>query len=78
MEKAMAAHQRKTHMIPRAPVARLLMKAGAQRVSHEAVQAFAEVIQTIAEDIGSKAARIARHSGRKTVQDKDIRLAAKQ
>ena len=69
--------QRKTHVIPRATVARLLMKAGAQRVSIDAVVAFAEVIQNIAEDIGSQAARIAKHSGRKTIQEGDIRLAAK-
>ena len=74
----MVAQQRKTHIIPRAPVARLLFKAGAERVSQDAVSAFAEVIHNIAEDIGSKSARIARHSGRKTVQDKDVRLAAKQ
>lgn len=69
--------QRKTHIIPRATVARLLMKAGAQRVSAEAAETFAAIIQDIAEDIGRQASRIAKHSGRKTVQEKDIRLAAK-
>ena len=38
----------------------------------------ADLIQTIAEDIAEHAARIAKHSGRKTVQESDIRLASKQ
>ena len=68
---------RKTHMIPRAPVARLLMRAGAKRVSADAVDAFAEVIQNLAEEISRQAARIAKHSGRKTIKEGDIKLAAK-
>ena len=64
-------------MIPKAPVARILMKAGAQRVSAEAATIFAEVLEEIAEEIGTKAVKIAIHSGRKTVHDGDIRLAAK-
>ena len=68
---------RKTHVIPRATVARLLEKAGAHRVSADAVEAFAEVILNAAEDISAQAARIAKHSGRKTVKEEDIRLAAR-
>ena len=68
---------RKTFIIPRAPVARILMKAGAKRVSLEAMAAFAEVIQALSEDIATKSVRIAKHSGRKTVQAGDIKIAAK-
>jgi len=71
------ARLRKTHVIPRATVARLLMKAGAQRVSAGAVDTFAETIRETAEHIGQQAARIARHSGRKTVQAGDIKIASK-
>ena len=68
---------RKTFIIPRAPVARILMRAGAKRVSLEAMSAFAEVIQALSEDIATKSVRIAKHSGRKTVQAGDIKIAAK-
>jgi len=68
---------RNTQTIPRAPVARILIKAGAKRVSAPAVETFAEVINDIAEEIAARAAKIARHSGRKTVQEKDIKLAVR-
>lgn len=68
---------RKVGIIPKASVARILMKAGAKRVSEPAIDAFAGVIAGIAEEIASQAVRIAKHSGRKTVQEGDISLAAK-
>ena len=42
------------------------------------VDAFVNVITDIAEKIGLKAAQIAKHSGRKKVQEGDIRIAHKQ
>ena len=71
------AQQRRTSIIPRAPAARILMNAGAKRVSASAVEEFADLIQSIAEDIGEQAVRIAKHSGRKTVHEGDIKIAAK-
>ncbi|RME77502.1 histone family protein [Candidatus Woesearchaeota archaeon] len=68
---------RKTSTIPKAPVARILMNAGAKRVSADAVDAFTDILEEITEEIAQKAARIAKHSGRKTVQEGDIKLAAK-
>ncbi len=68
---------RKTSIIPKAAAARILVKSGAKRVSDSAAATFSEVIQTMAEDIAEKANRIAIHSGRKTVQDGDVKLAAK-
>ncbi len=68
---------RKITIIPKAPVGRILIKAGAKRVSEGAVNAFTEVVTNIAERIGTKAVQIANHSGRKTVQEGDIKLAAK-
>lgn len=69
--------QRQTSTIPKAPVARILMKAGAKRVSADAVDAFAEVITDKCMEIATQASRIAKHSGRKTVQEGDIKLASK-
>jgi len=68
---------RRISIIPKAPVGRILMNAGAKRVSAGAVDAFADEIQAIAEKIATKAAQIAKHSGRKTVQGDDIKLASK-
>lgn len=69
---------RKTHIIPRAPVAQMLLDAGAKRVGKDAADAFAEIIQSIAEDIATQANKVALHSGRKTIKAEDIRLASKQ
>jgi len=68
---------RKVGIIPKAPAGRILMNMGAKRVSADAIDAFVEVITNISEEIGEQAVRIAKHSGRKTVQEGDIRLAAK-
>jgi DNA-binding protein len=68
---------RKITVVPKAPAARILFKMGAKRVSADGVEAFVDVITTMAEDIGEKAVRIAKHSGRKTVQEADIKLAVK-
>lgn len=69
---------RKIGIIPKAPVGRLILNAGAKRVSATAVDVFTELLQQRAEEIGNLAVEIARHSGRKTVQEEDIRIAAKQ
>ena len=69
--------RRRTSTIPKASVARILMKAGAKRVSADAVDAFTEVLTGIAMKISSKAAEISKHAGRKTVHEGDVRLAAR-
>ena len=69
---------RKTSTIPKAPVGRILINAGAKRVSASAVDAFTEVLTNIAEKIGVQAVKIAKHSGRKTVHEGDVKLASKQ
>ena len=65
-------------MIPKAPIARILLDAGAKRVGADAVDAFTDLLEDLALDIGQHALRIAKHSGRKTVQEGDIKLAVKQ
>ena len=69
---------RKVSTIPKAPVGRILMKAGAKRVSQDAVDAFTEILTEITEKIATRAAEISKHSGRKTVHESDVKLAAKQ
>ncbi|NQV08700.1 NFYB/HAP3 family transcription factor subunit [Candidatus Woesearchaeota archaeon] len=64
-------------IIPRAPIGRILENAGARRVSMEAMEAFAQFLEDRGAEIAEKAVRIAKHSGRKTVHDGDVRLAVK-
>ena len=70
--------QRKTQTVPKAPVARILMNAGAKRVSADAAEAFAEVLLELGLKIGEKSVMIAKHSGRKTVNGDDVKLAARK
>ncbi len=70
--------KRKTTIIPKAPFRGILMKAGIKRVSTGAVDAFTEVITEMTEKIATQAIKISKHSGRKTVKEGDIKLAARQ
>jgi histone H3/H4 len=63
--------------LPLAAMDRLLRKAGAGRVSEDAKAALAELLEEVAEDIGTEAIALARHAGRKTVKEEDIKLAAR-
>ena len=69
---------KRTTPIPIAPLYRVLRRAGATRVSEEAKKEFVNVIVTIAEKIAARAVELAKHAGRKTVQEEDIKLAKKE
>ena len=64
--------------IPLAPVERILKNAGAKRVSRGAVEEFAKVIEDLARDLATEATILAKHAGRRTITDADIRLAKKR
>ena len=68
---------RKGTTIPKAAVERLLFKAGAKRVSSDGVKELTETLTHIALNVSTKAADISKHTGRKTVHEEDIKLAAK-
>jgi len=61
--------------LPLAPVDRILRKAGARRVSESAVKALAKFIEDEGMRIAKRANELARHAGRKTVTEEDIRAA---
>ncbi len=64
-------------IIAKAAAARILQKGGAERVSNEAAQSFAELLEEIGTNISEQAVRISEHSGRKTVHAEDVKLAAR-
>ncbi len=55
---------------------KLFKKAGAKRVSKEAIEEMKKVVIEICEKIGRNAIELARHAKRKTVKEEDIVLAA--
>jgi len=64
-------------ILPAAAMEKLLKKVGAERVSASAKAKMQEVLEEIAEEIGAKAVRLAKHAGRKTVKSSDVREATK-
>lgn len=58
--------------LPKAPVRRLLKKAGASRVSSNAVEAMRKSLESAAKDMTKSAVKAAKNDGRKTVQKRDI------
>jgi len=65
------------YILPAAAMEKLLKKAGADRVSDDAKDKFREFLEEIAQEFGEKAARLAKHAGRKTVKASDISEAVK-
>ncbi|MFH1471106.1 MAG: histone family protein [Candidatus Micrarchaeota archaeon] len=61
--------------LPLAPVERLIKKSGAERVSESAARELALVLQERAATIAAKAVKLAKHAGRVTVTEEDIKMA---
>lgn len=56
---------------------KIMREAGGLRVSDDAKAALAEVLEQKALEISMEAKKLAEHAGRKTITEKDIRLAVK-
>jgi len=66
-------------VIPLAPIDRLIRSTTyPARVSKGAVKELASILEKIGTDMAMRAADLAEHANRKTVQDVDIKLACKQ
>jgi histone H3/H4 len=63
--------------LPRLPFERILKKAGARRVSADAMEEFAKVMEERMFKIAEEAALLAKHAGRKTIMNQDVRRAAR-
>jgi len=61
-----------------APMHRICKKAGAERVSEAAAEELAKVLDEVGVKIAKEAIGYATHAGRKTVQRKDIKIAAEK
>ncbi len=64
--------------LPVSPIDRIIRKAGAERVSGEASELLAEVLEDHGKEIATRANELAEHAGRKTVKREDIRMAVKE
>jgi histone H3/H4 len=64
--------------LPIAPIGRIIKNAGAPRVSEDAKEALAKVLQECGENISKQALLLAKHAKRVTVQAVDIEMAVKQ
>lgn len=61
-----------------ARIEKLIKKAGAQRVSADAITKMNEILSDWGYNIAQYSVEIARHSGRKTVKENDIKLASQR
>ena len=64
--------------LPLANMERLLKEGGAERVSEDAKEALAEVLEDYGIEIAKDAVILSEHAGRKTVRKEDVKLAAKR
>jgi histone H3/H4 len=65
----------KTRTIPLTSMEKILLNAGASRVSEDAKSELKKTIEKKAAEISGKAVRLSRHAKRNTVMDTDIKLA---
>lgn len=66
-----------TMSLPNAPIERIIRKAGAERVSEDAVEELKSAVNEAGEEIAQEAVEMSDHANRKTIKKEDIELATK-
>lgn len=61
--------------LPKLPFERILKKVGAKRVSQDALEEFATVMEEKLAHIAKEAVALAKHAGRKTIIGEDVRMS---
>jgi histone H3/H4 len=69
---------KRENILPFAPLGALIQEATGKRVSKDAKETAATILEEVTEKIIKKAVLLAEHSGRKTVKSKDVLLAFNQ
>jgi len=61
-----------------AAIERIIRKAGAERISYDAIVALSEILEDIGIRISKDALELAKHAKRKTIKKEDVKLAVKR
>jgi histone H3/H4 len=61
--------------LPNAPIERIIRKAGAERVSKDAVEELKYALEDLADEISADAVNMADHAERNTVKKEDVEMA---
>ena len=64
-------------MLPLLPFERIAKKAGAKRISKEALEELRDAMDEIGTDIAEKSVKISRHANKRTVMAEDVRFVLK-
>ena len=65
-------------MLPLLPFERIAKKAGAKRISKQALEELRDIMDEIGSDIAEKAVKISRHAGKRTVMAEDVKFVLKE
>lgn len=69
---------KRQNILPFAPLGKLIQEASGKRVSKDAKETSARILEELTGKIIYKANLLAENAGRKTIKDKDIYLAYQQ
>ena len=61
--------------LPNAPIERIIRKAGAERVSEDAVEELRRAVEEVGDEIAQEAIDLAQHANRNTVKKEDVEMA---